>query len=472
MKKGEKIFQPRKQLSFSFEQEIRTVFVCEKKSFAYWKGLKNRILFFFPMLRILKQFFSFFLRDARPFFLKLRGSSSQILSLPVSQAVSIKKSRMTVEAYVRKGGGNFFSIHPPERVPVSLPCVFPVEAKNFFLKSHPNPQGYEFPALSVAQFSGATVKGGSDFITTSDAVLHLDLYDPERDLTLEEFHLRGCLIQEPPFKMATISVVLPAAACFLHGCAHNYAHWLTEVLPRIALFCSQTQFDQVPLLIDADLGPSFMDSLFSVVEPHRKIYTLAKGVTLSVKELYVTSACGYVPFRFLANQDVSLQTYQGSFSPYALNLLRKKVFETLCAKNVSLPIVEQLYCQRTSSLRTATNLKAIEHRLKEAEYTLIRPEQYRFLEQVHFFSQARHIVSLAGAAMANLIFAHPKAKVVLMMAHSDEIVPWYWTHLFAAAGGQVTYLMGTPQKKRGDLLHHPSFHISEDLLDEILSKNS
>lgn len=77
----------------------------------------------------------------------------------------------------------------------------------------------------------------------------------------------------PPLKFSITCAIdrkpehISSAASFIDSCADNYAHRLTEVLPRIAAFCSSDKYRDVPLLVDAGLHENIITSLKIVAGP-------------------------------------------------------------------------------------------------------------------------------------------------------------------------------------------------------------
>ncbi|MBW7959825.1 MAG: hypothetical protein H3C69_09745, partial [Candidatus Promineofilum sp.] len=142
--------------------------------------------------------------------------------------------------FVKKKGVASCDLVDAEQIEIPQPMVYPSGAREYpasFLDQ------YSFPRLFVATINDAKVYGGTNLILADDGmVICHDLYDFAHDYTAEELHgltfhdhdnkhIRWLSYDEAP-------EVVPICATFVDACAVNYAHWLTEVLPRIALFCS------------------------------------------------------------------------------------------------------------------------------------------------------------------------------------------------------------------------------------------
>ena len=83
-----------------------------------------------------------------------------------------------------------------------------------------------------------------------------------------------------------------SAAVFVDACAPNYAHWLTEVLPRVALFCREERYAGIPLVVNDGLHRNLVESLRMITRGTRRIIMLPIGRAIVVSELFLTSVAG------------------------------------------------------------------------------------------------------------------------------------------------------------------------------------
>ena len=326
------------------------------------------------------------------------------------------------------------------RVDTPPPKVFPTEGQAFLVSPH---DYYEFPPIYVSQISNAEVYGGTNLVFTSDTVVCHDLYDFKRDYTSEELH--GRHVVDP--KKNRIKLLnwdaapehMPVAATFLDACAPNYAHWLTEVLPRIAAFCSVEQYADIPIIVDDGLHRNIMESLALVVGSDREIITVPVGRAINVGILYVTSLTGYVPFE---RRNAKLAGHShGLFSSLAFEWLHKR----LLSFGDKFPLQDfprKIYLRRKSGGRKITNANEIEELLVDNGYVIVEPEKLTFLQQLSLFSSVDEIVAPSGAALANLIFSPPDVRVHILIGKYDGTSYWYWQNMAFASGKQVVYSLG------------------------------
>ena len=118
------------------------------------------------------------------------------------------------------------------------------------------------PAVVHRAIRNATVRSCSDLIYTEHRVLYHDLINLNRDLIPEEISAKMRIDRTSrvatyyPSRVATHT--LNCAISLLGHTSSNYAHWLTEILPKAILWGRNGQGPQVPMLVDAGLHPNIM----------------------------------------------------------------------------------------------------------------------------------------------------------------------------------------------------------------------
>ncbi|WP_275099274.1 glycosyltransferase family 61 protein [Sedimenticola hydrogenitrophicus] len=372
-----------------------------------------------------------------------------------------------LEEYVKTTNIQTVKVLDAAKVETPVPKVFPVEDLAYLVSPHDH---YEFPPAYVAEISDAKVYGGTNLVFARDAVICHDLYDFERDYTSEELYGRH-LIDAIKRRMRLLChdsapERIPAAATFVDACAPNYAHWLTEVLPRVAAFCSEERFANIPIIVNDGLHHNIIESLALVAGTDRVIISLPIGRAIRVDSLYVTSVTGYVPFE---RRDNKLTGHShGLFSPLAFDLMRRRVF-SFVDNFPSQDWPKKIYLRRTSGARKVTNATELENVLSNNGYVAVEPEKLTFLQQVALFRNVDDIVGSSGAALANFIFASPKANIHILIGKYDGTSYWYWQNMAVASGKLVQYFLGdtTIGNIKGI---HDDFSICEDEVFKVLSQ--
>jgi capsular polysaccharide biosynthesis protein len=366
--------------------------------------------------------------------------------------------------HVSRAGLPTTEIFEAARVETPVPSIIPVKDKTYLVPPHNH---YIFPPVYVAEMSDALVYGGSNLVFANDVAVCHDLYDFERDYTSEELHGRHTIdAKKLRMRLLRYDVApypITVAATFVDACAFNYAHWLTEVLPRIAAFCSLPQFSDIPLIVDDGLHPNIIESLESVIGTDREVISLPIGRAVQVERLYVTSVAGYVPFE---RRNEALSGYShGLFCPQALALIRERM--SLVAE--ALPVEgypTKIFLRRTSGGRKVLNGAALEAGLMGKDFAFVQPERLTFLQQVALFNRASEVIGPSGAALANLVFAPCEVKCYILIGRLAGTSYWYWQNIACASGKTVVYIHG--QLERGGSGIHADFMVDLNDFNEVL----
>lgn len=337
------------------------------------------------------------------------------------------------------------------RVDTPQPNVFPIEDRLYI---RPPLDHYTFPPVYVAQVNDALVYGGSNLVFSRDVVICHDLYDLKKDYTSEELHGRH-LIDAAKMRMRVLRVDsvpehIDAAAVFVDACAANYAHWMTEVLPRIAAFCSVDEFESIPIIVNDDLHTNILASLALIVGHERQILLLPIGRGIHINELYITSVSGYVPFD---RRDESRTGHShGAFNPLTLDLVRRKIlWQTRKISSKDYP--KKIYLRRNSGARRLRNSSDVEIYLGLQGYTSIEAEKLSFLQQVVLFSNANEVFSPTGAALVNVIFCCPGARITICMSKHRKMIYRYWLNMFSPYKLNMNYILGKIDENNNNGIH-------------------
>lgn len=342
--------------------------------------------------------------------------------------------------YAKTTGTPTYKLVDAESVETTQPKVFPIRDRSYVVAPCAR---YGFPEIFVAAIKNGTAVGGTNFILVDGKVVCHDLYDFELDYTAEELHGRA-LISPKSMRVRLVfrdkrPDSIPAAATFVDACAPNYAHWMTEVLPRIALFCGDERFKDVPVVVNDGLHPNIMESLFLVTGANREVITLPIGKTLAINELYLTSVAGYVPFE-RRTKKLSGHSH-GMFSPHAFELLRMRLGAAAQEKGKG-NWPEKIFLRRNSGVRRVTNAVEIENLLTACGYAIVEPEILTFTQQVQYFAHAKVIVGPTGAGFANAIFCEKGTHVAILISKCKDLAYKYWVNMLDPVGVKFSYVLG------------------------------
>ena len=367
--------------------------------------------------------------------------------------------------FVKTRGIRTIRVAEAAQVETSVPKVFPSSDQGYVALLR---KDHIFPSIYVATVSDGVVFGGTNLTLAQEEVICHDLYDFKHDYTSEELHGRN-LIDAAKGRIRLLihddsPEHLPAAATFVDACASNYAHWLTEVLPRIALFCADAKFQGIPIIVNDGLHKNIMESLFLVAGPEREIITLPIGRGLRVDELYLTSVSGYIPFEPRTKNKT--EDRHGLFSAHAFDVVRSALDRYHIPPNGDF-YPQKIYTRRNSGARNITNLGEVEGLLHNHGYAIVETEKLSFLEQMNLFANAKIIVGPSGAAFANSIFVKKGTKIGIIVSKHEEMPYGYWPNILTTQCDDLSYIMGDVKENAGNGIH-ADFHVSIAAMNDFL----
>jgi len=350
------------------------------------------------------------------------------------------KPLITLKEFAKTQETSVIKILNAEVIETPAPKVFPAKHRNLLVAPHDR---YRFPEVFITTIKNATIYGGTNLTLVDSGVICHDLYNFKSDYTSEELHHRVIINH----KKNSVRWMLqdkspqnaPKVASFIDACAPNYAHWLTEVLPRIAVFCSVGELSEIPIVVNTGLHKNIMESLYLIAK-NREIITLPIGAALIVDELYCTSVAGYVPFERRSKKVIS--NSHGLFSRQAFQMFKGQINSQRHALVKEGDLPRKIYIRRNSGIRKVTNSTQVERFLQAQGYTIVEPEKMNFLQQVQLFSHAEFVIGSSGAALANLIFCPKNAKIVILIGKYPDTSYWYWQNIACASGNVIRYIFG------------------------------
>ena len=330
-----------------------------------------------------------------------------------------------------------------EKQPISIGS--PLFLGGSFDVDSPNDPDF-FPQVSVVRLKSILTTGASVLMGVNNRIiLHHDLMSTRFHLTSEElsgrifFDAEGLSARWSSWYWDEQPANLSKAAIFTDAVSVNYAHWLTEVLPRIVSFAQCNEFADVPILMDAGLHANMYRSLTLALPTARDLYLLPKDRRVNVDDAYCVSPTGYIPFEPRGGKVPGHS--HGIFSVAAIKLMVDSINRGLSVS----PRGKQgglIYVKRNSNIRLLRNTSEIEAILVNAGFDIIEPERMSFDDQVRAFRSADVIVGATGAGMANLLFAHSSCKIYILMAEHPDMPYYYWQRMADCVDLQISYLLG------------------------------
>ncbi|NMM51317.1 glycosyltransferase family 61 protein [Paenibacillus aquistagni] len=223
---------------------------------------------------------------------------------------------------------------------------------------------------------------------------------------------------------------LSGRAAVLTFCgAGNYFHWLYDVLPRLRML-RHHPYDH--LIINPNVWAGFYYETLAMLGLHEEAMIKTSPETyLQADELVVPSSIMHAEYPKWATR-----TIRSMLLPY---------------RDSSFQSAERIYIsRRQAGIRKVVNEEAVYQLLARQGFVRYDLESLSVAEQIQLFSQAKVIVSIHGAALANLAFAAPQTKVIEWF-HPEYVMPTYW---MISNHNQLDYYYLLGEKRRREGSHH------------------
>jgi hypothetical protein len=210
----------------------------------------------------------------------------------------------------------------------------------------------------------------------------------------------------------------------------NYYHWMTEVLPKLAMLEEKKiQYDWLCVPI---WEPFMSQTLVLLGIDLQKIIEPLKMTYIEADELIVPSAPSlscYTPAwiaDYLKSKFIPLATQKAPESHF-----NNKVFIS----------------RRRASCRRIINEDDLFKMFEEQGFTRYDLEELSFLEQILLFQNADIIVAAHGAGLVNLLFSKPGTQVIEIFQKREDDTYWYLSQVI---GLHHTCVKTTDFNKDGD----------------------
>lgn len=229
----------------------------------------------------------------------------------------------------------------------------------------------------------------------------LVLLNAQKQASLEAMYHLHCYKNDPAFCYLRLPAPVRLngnwTSVVSQWSTRNYCHWLTDVLPRLALldeFPSDTK-----VIVPPNLSAYERDSLKWLGLEHRLRPTSERH--LAVEDFYFSSPTAMT----------------GCYDPYAVAFLREKILKFA---DVSYESPRRFYVQRLGRTRGILNEAEIISEMRLRGFEIVDCAKLTMAQQIQLFSKAEAICALHGAALANLVWCQPGCKVFELVAHNYQ----------------------------------------------------
>jgi hypothetical protein len=336
------------------------------------------------------------------------------------------------------------------------------------------------PKIQVVELREATVVGGTNFILAEKVAIYPDLFIPSRDVSPAELHGSASIdpiISQLKFYISRKPKKVERAISLLGQCTGNYAHWITETLPKLVIVDACPEYADLPLLVDDWIHPNFYDSIKVLGKYQREIIGVGRFQPCKLSRVIDVSPPAYIPpeYRaYLATREVVKISHDVfPFSRQALNMLRDAAWEAV-SLNAKLEVKRRLYLRRApescGNPRMISNINAVEKLIMKFGFEVIDPGKMSFSQQISVFMNAEMIVSAVGAALANMVFMPPCSKIIAMAPYYENANYYFFSNMAGVLDHELFYVLG-PQKEMGAHPLHKDYHVDTDALFEALNNS-
>ena len=276
---------------------------------------------------------------------------------------------------------------------------------------------------------------------------------PDGAFASEVTFTRDHLVQQAPY-----STPLPRKVCQKPGSyfslfslwAHryNYYHWIHDAMLRLHLILPRLPQD-IRFIVPPKLRSFQLESLGLLgISPDQL-------VSFSGRELWELETLYFAP----------PTTRSGSNSPAALKWFRETAWSALGLTPGT--GTRRIYIsRRRTQYRRIVNEPEVERFVRDFSFETHLFEDLSFHEQVTLMSQAEAVASSSGAALTNILFAPPGAKV-LVMVEPVQISVFFWT-MSEAAGHEYWYTLGETVPHPSSPPHDPDLLVPPEKIGRTL----
>lgn len=333
----------------------------------------------------------------------------------------------------------------------------------------PHMESREWDPVKVTLHRHVQVLGGCNFLLYDKVAVHPDLYRADRDRSPIELYGKARMAAD--FKRIRIPLGLsvgrlPHAINLCDQTPYNYAHWLTEIVPKLTLLQDCPEFAGWPVLVDSGLGTNQLETIRAVFPSVQEIIRLPPYDRVLVDELVNVAPTAYCPHEFRDFHETQKTGFQFFFSGWALGRMRQQLRQVYARYTTGR--VRRLYLKRTPmwtyNNRNIENIDEIEDLLDARGIELMNVTGMTFAQQAKVFANAELIVAPTGAALANMIFAPAGCRIVVLAAAYDGATYDYFHHIAHLLGHDLSFVVG-PQ------VEDNSYHMNRDYVISVVDLN-
>jgi len=345
------------------------------------------------------------------------------------------------------------------------------DAATYHFEVPPQVRPAPFPALRMHEIAMAIIRPRSDTLLASNQIVVPNGFTPEH---LLYDTANGYVTPLISGKLAT-AVKQQVTGHIRYGvplhsyAVINWAHFLTEVLPIVALVEHARVPLHVPLIISEGTHPNMLELIHAVKAPGREVISIRTATCISMATVF--SAVTTAPYDYVrawSKQQPILSPDDCRFSARAFGLLRESLRKAglMAPDKLAEGSGERIFIHRKTGIRRVDNHQQVADYFKGLGFRIVEPETLSGKQQVETFSRARVIVAQSGAGLSNMMFAPSGCRVVILTLDSPYTWYSYFTNIAGASGHHIHHLGFKPILNTGPHPGHDNMVVELDVIKQ------
>ncbi|QWD83820.1 glycosyltransferase family 61 protein [Polynucleobacter sp. MWH-P3-07-1] len=273
--------------------------------------------------------------------------------------------------------------------------------------------GY-FPKVVAFTVSSGFILGGSDFIFTEQYCVHSDLLDWKREAL---FAVTNNVVIDYGDSILVPSkgdiLEIESGIHLVNGLNGNFAHFLTETLPKLSGFILSGLYKNQPILIDAGLHKNIYEAIELLVGQSIHIIKVKIGQKIVCQNLTIVSPTAHVIYNHL-EVDLSkpLVFSDSYYNVNAIKAMSNHLIQCLGDFENKSENRKIIFFDRTVEGRKLINREDLISTLVSRSVVIMDPLQISFREQIFLLNNCEVFITQVGASLVSVLFLKVDAKVL------------------------------------------------------------
>lgn len=316
--------------------------------------------------------------------------------------------------------------------------------------------------------SNAVIRGRSAFLLLDGDVAALDIEERERNLVRDILEFDPAVLYSDhqcvwTIEAVSVNRIIDEALILTGSYAHDFGHWLTDFLPKLAVARSAA-LPNCPVLIDAHIPKQHKQAL-RLFFPDAGIVELGHLELCQVNRAWCASALCYRP-TYPQSWSEAWQASLPDPVPFA-RAMRGLI--TLAGTAIASPTgCDRVFLARRSHRKKRlVNAVAIEAIAISSGFKIVYPEDLPFLEQVRLVHHARYVLAPDGSNSLLSYFVEPDTRVCILN-HTHTLPLVECNGILTALDAHFSIVTGSMLGEAGDEQFWNDYTIDEGLFRQFL----